>query len=102
MAATINATVLGKRKSVVRATPASTAGPTSIEVLTVNHGLGASPDQIVTQLRTIGAVVSTGVPGLVLQSWDATRAIFTQPVVNAGAVNAQYDIVLEATHSIVR
>lgn len=102
MAVTVSATALGKNKSVVRAQGVSTAGATSIEVLTVNHGLGASPDTITTLLRTINAVVSTGTPALVCVSWSATAAVFHLPVVNAGAVNAQFDIVLQRTHSIVK
>lgn len=102
MPATVNATLLGKNKSVVRATTASTAGATSVDVLTVNHGIGASPDQIVTACRTIRAVVSTGTPALILDSWDATVATFRLPAVNAGAAAADFDIVFERTHSIVR
>lgn len=102
MPATVSATVLGKHKSVVRATPVSTAGASSIDVLTVNHGLGASPDQIVTLLRTIRAIASTGLPGLVCRSWDATAVIFALPVSDAGAVAADFDVVCEVTHSTVR
>jgi hypothetical protein len=100
MAVSVSATVLGHLTSLVRSTPVSTAGATSIEVLTVNHGLGVSPDVIMSQLRTINAVVSTGIPSLVLRSWNASIAIFEQPVVNAGAVNAQYDILCQKVHSI--
>lgn len=98
MAATVSASVLGKHKSVVRAAPLSAVNDT----LTVNHGLGASPDQIVATLRTIRSVVSTGVPGLICLSWDATAAVFSLPAVNAAGAVSDWDVVCEVTHSVAR
>lgn len=100
MPATITAVRLGKRSSVVRATSACSAGATSIDVLTVNHGLGVCPDILVPVLRSIRSVVSTGTPALTLRTWDATSAIFALPVADAGLTQADYDIIFQAIHSI--
>lgn len=103
MPATVTATAMGKNSSAVRATLACTAGATSLDVLTVNHGLGQCPQKISTHLRSIVVSASAAGVGLCLQSWDMTRALFILPLgVGGGAVSASFDIVFERAHSLVR
>ena len=102
MVVSATATKLGKRVSAARGVGVSTAGPTSTDVLTVNHGLGASPDRFTVTPRSIVAVVSTGTPALYLRSWNASVAVFDVPAINAGAVAAQFDIICEKIHSLVK
>lgn len=103
MPATVNMTVLGRNKAVARATSMSTAGASSIDVLTLNHGLGVTPDIVYCATpRTIRAVASTGTPQPVLRSYNATQAIFELPVVNGAACAGDWDFVVERTHTIVR
>ena len=105
MPATVNAVKVlnGQNTTAVRATTASTAAAnTSGDVLTINHGLGACPDILQAVLRCIRATVSNGSPAMVLNSWDATKAIFQQPANAAGATAADWDFVFQAIHTAVR
>jgi hypothetical protein len=102
MPSTVTATRLGKNKSVARAAPMSTAGPTSIDVMTVNHLLGVTPDDISVVPRTVRVALSGGTPQPVLVSYSATQAIFHLPSLDGGASGGDFDVVIERTHSFVR
>lgn len=104
MPQTVSATQLGTLKSIARNAGVSNANATtSLDVLTVAHGLGASPDIITAVLRTVVVSASAGYPNLALRSWDASQAIFDFPAGN-GATDfaAKFDIICEVTHSLVK
>lgn len=103
MPATVVATKIGTNTSAVRGTIACTAGATSLDILTVNHALGACPHLIVTTLRTVVVAASLTGAGLTLLSWDATKATFLQNIApGGGATSALHDIVFQKTHTMVR
>lgn len=102
MPATLTMTKIGTLKSAVRATSACSAGATSIDILTFNHGLGKTPHEILIVLRCIRAVVSTGTPNLVVDSYNATAVVARLPVVDAGLTQADFDVVCTFAHTIVQ
>lgn len=101
MPQTISAPLLGTFKSIARAAVVCNAnGTTSLDVLTVVHGLGACPDIIEAVLRSVITATSGGAPKMALRSWDASQAIFDcQPANGAGAMQARFDIINELTYS---
>lgn len=102
MPVSAGATKFGPRASIVRAATLSTAATASVDVLTVYHKLNQTPDKITPVLRSVIAVVSSGLPGLALVSYDQTTAVFHLPAADAGAVRATFDVVCEKIHSLVR
>ena len=102
MPATVTAVLMGKNSSAVRGQIACSAGATSLDVLTVNHGLGQTPQKITQNLRTINTNASGAGGPLVLLSYNATAALFMLPLAGSTATAATYDIVFERAHSLVR
>lgn len=103
MAVSASSTLLGTLQSIARAVAMSTAGATSIDVLTVNHGLGASPDKVIPVIRSVTAVASAG-QGIqaVAVSWNASTATIHLPAAHNGAVEANIDVICEIVHSLVK
>jgi len=80
MPQTLTATKIGTFKSIVRSAGVSNAnGTTSLDVLTIAHNLGASPDIMRAVLRSVVTATSFGCPNLALKAWDASQAIFQFP-----------------------
>lgn len=106
MAISVDATVLGTLKSVASAAGVSVEGGLTVDVLTVNHGLGAVPDYVTSQLRSSSSSgPSGGAPALAITSFNASvvNCIFTPTSGQAAAaMSAQFDVISEITHSIVR
>lgn len=104
MPQTVTATLLSTYRSVARAAGVSNANATtSVDVLTVAHRLGASPDFVYTVLRSVVVSPSAGYPNLAVRSYDASQVILDFPNGN-GATDfaAQFDVICEVTHSIVK
>lgn len=91
----------GKRFSRAAAAAMSTAGATSIDVLTVSHGLGRSPTHVLIVPRTVNVVPSGGVPVAVVDSWNASQVTIRLPAQDGGASAVQIDVVCVAEHSFV-
>jgi len=101
MPQTVTATVLGSHKSVAQAAGVSNANTTtSLDVLTVAHGLGASPYLVYAVLRSVVTNTSGGPPNLAVRSWNASQVILDFPPGNgAGALAAQFDVICEYSWS---
>ena len=76
----------------------------SLDVITLAHNLGICPDEFRVNLRSVVIGTSAGVPALLLQSWNASQAIFQAPAIvgGAGASEGLFDIIAEVTTSPVR
>lgn len=96
--------ILGRSSNVVKATAQvlSTAGVSSVDTLTINHGLGITPDTITIQPRSVISTASGGTPQLQIQSYDATRVVAALPALDGAAVRASFDVTIAATHTRVR
>lgn len=99
MAVSIAATKSGTHRSRASA-GLSTAGAASIDVLSVYHGLGKSPDDVRATLRSVISAPSSP-PQLAVASWNASVATI-HLVSQYGAQEANVDVVCEITHSLVK
>ena len=103
MPQTVSGTLLGTFQSIARAVMACSAGPTSLDQITVAHQLGVCPDIMQAILRSSVVNTSGLAAPLSLQSWNASQAVFLMAAPNgAGASQAQYDLVCQLIHSISR
>jgi len=103
MTSTITATKIGTFKSIARAALVSNASGASLDVLTIAHNLGASPDILRAVLRSVITATSFGCPNLALRAWDASQAIFDFPAgPGAGAYGARFDVICEIAHSLTK
>ncbi len=106
MAVTATATVIGRLKSRLIAQALSNAAVASLDVLTVVHGLPASPTMVQTQIRSVALFpTSQGAPCVTVRSWNASQAIIDfvagPGATTAAASNIIIDVWCEVTHTIV-
>lgn len=99
MPISVNAQPLGRFQSRVTAQTVSTS-PASLEVVTVNHGLGRTPDKCRPILRCIRASISS-YPDMVYLQANASVALFLASS-GLGQVNADWDFDCEVVHTMVR
>jgi len=99
MTTSFDMTALGVNKKVARGVPLSNAGATSLDVLTLNHNIGATPDSIQAVPVTIRSTVSgTGVNAVVLSRGATTATVLMRSM---AAANVDWDFVVERTHSLI-
>lgn len=103
MPVTVTATKIGTLKSVVRAQAASagTAG-TTIDTITINHGLGKTPHTVTPTVRTLITTASGDGPCIVVSSFDATKVVLLVTGPGVGSTNVLLDCVVSFEHSIVQ
>ncbi len=105
MPQSLTATSLGHLKSRVAAAALSNANATtSLDTLTVNHGLNASPTYVYLTPRSVSlAGLSFGPPMAYVRSWNASIILvgLHPSSVAAVAENMLVDVVAEVVHSIV-
>lgn len=100
MTSTISATLLGTYKSIARAALVCNETGASQDVVTLAHQLGACPDIMLAQLRSVITNTSFAAPKLAVRSWNASQVIFDSPAGNGdGIVSARFDLICELTHS---
>lgn len=102
MPASVTSTVLGRNISRAAAAPLSTAGATSIDILTVNHGLTRSPHYVELVPRSVVAQISGGVPAAVVLSWNASVVTVALPSPMGASGAVQVDVIAVFAHSIVQ
>ncbi len=106
MPQTVTATVTGRLTSRVAAAALSNAAVASLDVLTVVHGLPASPTMVTVQVRSVSLFpTSQGAPMVNVRSWNASQVILDMPAgpgaTTAAAANVLVDVWCEVTHSLV-
>ncbi len=104
MPATVTATLLGTYKSIARATGASNANTTtSLDVITVVHLLGASPDTVNVVLRSVSVSPSSSVVMLAPRTWNASQVVLDLPAApGATAWSGLFDVICAVEHSIIK
>lgn len=102
MAVTVTATLIGTYTSkVTNAAMSSAAG--SVDILTVPHLLGTSPDFVYPFLRTvINSGQSTFVSTPVVLSANGSQALVALPSAGAGSQNVLIDVLCEFKQTIIR
>ncbi len=99
MPLSFTAVLLGRNQSRVTAQTVSTA-PASLETVTINHGLGKTPDKVRAILRCIRAAIS-GQPVAVYLSANASVAQLAIRSENSDAIS-DWDFDCEVVHTVVR
>jgi len=100
MPATVTATLLGTFSSVTRNAHSSTAGVTSLDVVTIAHALSACPNRIIPVLRSSITGASTAGAFIAVQSWNASQAILVQQIgPGGGAMEQLFDVYTEVIFS---
>lgn len=103
MTTSFTATNLGVNKAIARSVPMSTAGLTSLDVLTLNHGLGATPDTCLATPVSVVGTPSGGALALILQARGATTVTWALMAgTGVGNTVGNFDIIVERTHSMTR
>lgn len=100
MAVTVTATLLGTYTSKVTAVGMSSATG-SVDILTVPHQLGTTPDDVRYVVRSVVNTASVGTPGLNVLSYNGSQAVLQlnpSPV----ATNVIVDVICQYVHSIGR
>ncbi len=95
------AALLGTFISKVTAQALSSAAG-SVDVLTIAHQLGTSPDFVTPVLRSVVNSVSGGAPAFAVLSYNGSQAVIHMPPALSQATNAILDVLCEYKHSIVR
>jgi len=106
MPQTVTATVIGRLKSRVAAAALSNAAVASLDVLTVVHGLPASPTMVSVQIRSVSLFpTSQGAPMVNVRSWNASQVLIDMPAgvgaTTGAACNVLVDVWCEVTHTLV-
>lgn len=100
MAVTITATPLGAYSSKVTAAAMSSAAG-SVDILTIPHGLGTTPDFVYPVLRSVSAIASGGAPVFEVTSYNGSQAVIAMRA-DPVATNAVLDVLIEYRQSISR
>lgn len=100
MAVTVTATLLGTYRSKVTAVGMSSATG-SVDILTIPHLLGTTPDEVRPVIRSVVNAASGGVPQVAVVSYNGSQAVLHLPPAPV-ATNVILDVVCEYTHSIAR
>ncbi len=101
MSLTVTAVLLGTYRSKVTA-QALSAATGSVDVLTVAHLLGTSPDEVRPIIRSVTTTASSGTPMVQVISYNGSQAVLALPPATGGSTNIQLDVICEFTHSSVR
>lgn len=103
MAVTVTATLLGTYTSKVTAAAMSSATG-SVDILTIPHLLGTTPDYVAPIIRSVVTAPSGGVPNVVVLSYNGSQAVLHLPAggVGGAACNIVLDVVCQYVHSIAR
>lgn len=78
----------------------STAGATSLEVLTVNHRLGRSPTHVFAVLRCVQSAISSSAGNIQIPGWNGSTATLVLGT-ELGLVNVRVDVISIFQHSFV-
>lgn len=99
-ALTVTMTKLGANQAIARAVPLSST-PTSIDFVTLNHGLGRTPQKVAAHLRSLVSGASAGAPIIMIDTYDQTKIIIRLSADNGASPVVTFDVHADLVHSIV-